>query len=140
MAGGTFCVGVSDHMMVAHSLRGELFGPAQHLHGTTYEVRVEVFASSLDPHSIVVDIGALRSSVRSVLAQLDYQNLDDLEQLSHLNTTTEALARWIHEQLAASIAGPQILTMRVTLIESPVAWAAYEGPLEGQVRKEPAQC
>lgn len=137
MAGGTFSVGVSDHIMVAHSLRGEVFGPAQRLHGATYEVRAEVFASSLDPDSIVVDIGMLKSALRSVLARLDYRNLDELEQLSHLNTTTEALARWVHEQLAASLPAGRGLSLRTTLVESPAAWAAYEAPVENAAVGQP---
>lgn len=136
MPGGTFSVGVSDHIMVAHSLRGEVFGPAQHLHGATYEVRAEVFAASLDANSIVLDIGMLKSALRSVLAELDYRNLDELQQLSHLNTTTEALARWIHEQLAPSLPAGRGLNLRATLIESPTAWAAYEAPVEGAAVRE----
>lgn len=130
MTGGTYCVGVSDHTMVAHSLRGEVFGPAQRLHGATYEVRAEVLSATLDEHSIVLDIGTLTSALRAVLAELDYQNLDQLEVLSRLNTTTEALARWIHGRLAPSLPGGRALTLRVTLIESPVAWAAYEASVE----------
>lgn len=136
MPGGAFSVGVSDHIMVAHSLRGEVFGPAQRLHGATYEVRAEVFASSLDVDSIVVDIGMLKSALRSVLGELDYQNLDQLEGLSHLNTTTEALAHWIHERLAALIPTTRPLTLRTTLIESPTAWATYEAPVENAAAGE----
>jgi 6-pyruvoyltetrahydropterin/6-carboxytetrahydropterin synthase len=73
-----FVVGVSDHIMVAHSLRGETFGPAQRLHGATYDVRVEVLAPELDADGIVVDIGLLRTVLRETLTPLDYQNLDDV--------------------------------------------------------------
>ena len=136
MPDGTFCVGVSDHIMVAHSLRGEVFGPAQQLHGATYEVRVEVLAATLDADSIVLDIGRLRSALRSVLSGLDYQNLDEVARLSHLNTTTEVLARWIHEQLAAQLPAGRGLTLRTTLIESPTAWAAYEARVDGATARE----
>ena len=84
-----FVVGVSDHIMIAHSLRGETFGPAQRLHGATYEVRVEVLAPELDADGIVVDIGLLRTVLRETLAPLDYQNLDDLPEFAGENTTTE---------------------------------------------------
>ena len=136
MPGATFSVGVSDHIMVAHSLRGEVFGPAQRLHGATYEVRVEVFAPTVDADSIVVDIGMLKPALRAVLAELDYQNLDRLEELAHLNTTTEALARWIHERLAASLPAGRALRLRTTLIESPTAWAAYEAPVDSAGERE----
>ena len=90
-----FVVGVSDHIMVAHSLRGETFGPAQRLHGATYEVRVEVLAPELDADGIVVDIGLLRTVLRETLAPLDYRNLDEIPELAGENTTTEFLCRWI---------------------------------------------
>src|SRR4030095_14175095 len=93
-------VGVSDHIMVAHSLRGETFGPAQRLHGATYEVRVEILAPELDADQIVVDIGLLRTALRETLAPLDYQNLDELPDLAGQNTTTELLSRWIHQALS----------------------------------------
>src|SRR6476661_1655593 len=94
-----FVVGVSDHIMVAHSLRGETFGPAQRLHGATYEVRVEIQAPALDADSIVVDIGLLKTALREALAPLEYQNLDELPALAGVNTTTEFLCQWIHTEL-----------------------------------------
>jgi 6-pyruvoyltetrahydropterin/6-carboxytetrahydropterin synthase len=124
-----FVVGVSDHIMVAHSLRGETFGPAQRLHGATYEVRVEVLASELDADGIVVDIGLLRTVLRETLAPLDYQNLDEVPALSGENTTTEFLCRWIHQVLSRGLGPRPGARLRVTLVESPNAWAGYEGDL-----------
>lgn len=122
-----YSVGVSDHIMVAHSLRGETFGPAQRLHGATYEVRAEVCAPSLDADGIVVDIGLLRDALRATLAPLDYQNLDALPELAGQNTTTEFLCRWVHGGLAARLAPPADVTLEITLVESPTAWASYRG-------------
>lgn len=124
-----FVVGVSDHIMVAHSLRGETFGPAQRLHGATYEVRVEVLAPELDADSIVVDIGLLRTVLRETLAPLDYQNLDEVPAFAGENTTTEFLCRWIHRTLAGRLGARPGARLRVTLVESPNAWAGYEGDL-----------
>ena len=122
-----FVVGVSDHIMVAHSLRGETFGPAQRLHGATYEVRVEVLAPELDADGIVVDIGRLRTVLRETLAPLDYQNLDEVPAFAGENTTTEFLCRWIHRALARQLGPRPDARLRVTLVESPNAWAGYEG-------------
>jgi 6-pyruvoyltetrahydropterin/6-carboxytetrahydropterin synthase len=122
-------VGVSDHIMIAHSLQGETFGPAQRLHGATYEVRVEVQAPALDSDGIVVDIGLLRTALRETLAPLDYQNLDDLPALTGENTTTEFLCRWIHAALVSKLGARSDAQLRVTLVESPNAWAWYEAPL-----------
>jgi 6-pyruvoyltetrahydropterin/6-carboxytetrahydropterin synthase len=122
-----YSVGVSDHIMIAHSLRGETFGPAQRLHGATYEVRVEVIASELDADGIVVDIGLLKTALRETLAPLDYRNLDDVPELAGQNTTTEFLCRWIHGALATRLGPRRDTHLRITLVESPDAWASYEG-------------
>ena len=121
-----FSVGVSDHVMVAHSLRGEVFGPAQRLHGATYVVQAEVTAPEVDADGIVVDIGRLRTALREVLAPLEYRNLDELPELAGENTTTEFLCRWIHGTLAARLDPPPSARLRITLVESPAAWASYE--------------
>src|SRR5918998_1086095 len=121
-----FVVGVSDHIMVAHSLRGETFGPAQRLHGATYEVRVEVLAPELDADGIVIDIGLLRTVLRETLAPLDYRNLDEVPELAGENTTTEFLCRWIHDRLGERLGPPPGARLRITLVESPNAWATYE--------------
>ncbi len=122
-----YSVGVSDHVMVAHSLRGEVFGPAQRLHGATYEVRAELVAPDVDADGIVVDIGLLRGALRETLAPLEYQNLDELPELAGRNTTTEFLCRWIHDALAARLGPRPDARLRITLVESPTAWASYEG-------------
>jgi 6-pyruvoyl-tetrahydropterin synthase len=126
-------VSVSDHMMIAHSLRGEVFGPAQALHGATYVVEAAFAREQLDADGIVVDIGRAGEALRDVLADLTYRNLDDVESLEGLNTTTEVLCRVIADRLAARLhdgslgTEPGELTrIRVTLRENPNAWASYE--------------
>jgi 6-pyruvoyltetrahydropterin/6-carboxytetrahydropterin synthase len=124
-----FAVGVSDHMMIAHSLRGETFGPAQRLHGATYEVRVELRAPRLDRDGIVLDIGELRGALREVLAPLDYRNLDELPDFAAGNSTTEVICRHIHTRLSQRLGSRPDAELQVTLVESPVAWASYTAPL-----------
>jgi len=124
-----FAVGVSDHIMIAHSLQGETFGPAQRLHGATYEVQVEIQAPVLDADGIVVDIGLLRTALREALSPLDYQNLDEVPTLAGQNTTTEFLCQWIHGALVKRLGARLDASLRVTLVESPNAWARYEAPL-----------
>jgi 6-pyruvoyl-tetrahydropterin synthase len=124
-----YAVGVSDHIMVAHSLRGDVFGPAQRLHGATYEVRVEVQAPELDADDIVVDIGRLREALAQALGPLAYHNLDDLPEFAGRNSTTEVLCAHVHRRLAGLLGPRPGATLAVTLVESPVAWARYEAPL-----------
>jgi 6-pyruvoyl-tetrahydropterin synthase len=131
-----FSVTVRDHMMIAHSLRGEPFGPAQRLHGATYVVDATFRRRSLDAAGIVVDIGRAAEALRAVLAELGYRNLDDEAELAGVNTTTEALARIVADRLcdrarAGELGeGAQELDgLVVTLHESHVAWASYERPL-----------
>ncbi|HEY3529611.1 MAG TPA: 6-carboxytetrahydropterin synthase [Nocardioides sp.] len=126
-----FEVTVSDHMMVAHSLRGEVFGPAQALHGATYVVEAAFAREDLDSDGIVLDIGQAAEALHEVLSDLTYRNLDILESLAGLNTTTEVLCREIADRLAARVhdgaLGVHDLTrIRVTLRETPNAWASYE--------------
>ncbi|MGC4109472.1 MAG: 6-carboxytetrahydropterin synthase [Nocardioides sp.] len=128
-----FEVTVSDHMMIAHSLRGEVFGPAQALHGATYVVEAAFARDGLDSDGIVVDIGAAGETLRAVLADLTYRNLDDVESLAGVNTTTEVLCREIADRLAArlrdgalGVAPSDLSRIRVTLRENPNAWASYE--------------
>lgn len=125
-----YAVGVSDHIMVAHSLRGAVFGPAQRLHGATYEVRIEVQTPRLDGDGIVMDIGRLREALGQVLAGLNYQNLDELPVFADLNSTTEMLCAYIHGRLVALLGARPETTLHVTLVESPVAWASYTAPLQ----------
>jgi 6-pyruvoyl-tetrahydropterin synthase len=120
-------------MMVAHSLRGEVFGPARALHGATYVVDAAFAREDLDADGIVLDIGRASEALHAVLADLTYHNLDEVEALAGLNTTTEVLAREIADRLAArandgdlGVAAGDLARIRVTLHESPVAWASYE--------------
>lgn len=131
-----YSVNVRDHLMIAHSFRGEVFGPAQRLHGATYVVDLELRRDELDADGIVVDIGLATTVLHDVLGALNFRNLDDEAAFSGRNTTTEFMARVIFDRIAARIAsgdlGPHaggLTAMRVVLHESHVAWAAYEGPL-----------
>ena len=121
-----FTVTVRDHMMVAHSLRGEVFGPAQRLHGATYVVDAAFSGPELGPDGILLDIGAASALLREVLGGLTYRNLDDEPAFAGVNSSTEVLARVIADGLAAGAAGLGPVTgLVVTLHESHVAWASY---------------
>src|SRR3954449_5796494 len=124
-----FSVTVRDHMMIAHSLRGEVFGPAQRLHGATYVVDVTFRRATLDADGIVVDIGRAAEALREVVGALSYRNLDEELDFAGMNTTTEELARVIADRLADRIGGLGLDGLVVTLHESHVAWASYERPL-----------
>jgi len=133
-----FAVSVREHFMIAHSFDGEMFGPAQRLHGATYVVDVEFRRAALDADNVVVDIGRAGEAVRAELAALNYRNLDDEPAFAGQNTTTEFLAHAIFARLAKRIrdgalgdSARGIDALRVTLHESHVAWAAYEGPVSG---------
>ena len=126
----TIRVAVKDPVMIAHSLRGAVFGPAQRMHGATYEVITEYAADRLDANGIVLDIGICLQVLSAALEPLRFQNLDALPQFAGRNTTTEVLAQWIHEQVAARVKASFRGSLRVTLEESRVAWASYEGPVE----------
>ncbi len=120
-----FRLTVRERVMIAHSFRGEVFGPAQRLHGATYVVEAELWGSELDADGLVVDIGLAHEALKAALAPLSYQNLDELPVFEGRNTTTEFLAFWLWEQLKGRLSGPQ--GAKVTLRESDVAWASYEG-------------
>lgn len=131
-----YSVNVRDHVMVAHSFQGEVFGPAQRLHGATYVVDLELRRAALDSDGIVVDIGRATALLHTVLGELNFRNLDEDPAFHGRNTTTEFLAREVFDRVARRIAagelGPQaggLGSMKVTLHESHVAWAAYEGAL-----------
>jgi 6-pyruvoyl-tetrahydropterin synthase len=124
-----FSVTVRDHMMIAHSLRGDVFGPAQRLHGATYVIDAGFRRATLDADGIVVDIGRAADALRAVVDELGYRNLDDEPQLVGMNTTTEALARLVADRLADRMQGLGLDGLVVTLHESHVAWASYERPL-----------
>jgi 6-pyruvoyl-tetrahydropterin synthase len=130
-----FSVTVRDHMMIAHSFRGEVFGAAQRLHGATYVVDATFRRNALDADNVVVDIGRAAEQLRAVVAELTYRNLDDEPTLMGMNTTTEALARVIADRLADRVRegalgdALELDGLVVTLHESHVAWASYERPL-----------
>jgi 6-pyruvoyl-tetrahydropterin synthase len=131
-----FSVTVRDHVMIAHSLRGEVFGPAQRLHGATYIVDATFSRLELDSDDIVVDIGAATEVLRDVLADINYRNLDEVPELAGRNTTTEVLAKLIADRLAGHAEGGELghsasglARIAVTLRESHIAWASYERSL-----------
>ena len=124
-----FSVTVRDHMMIAHSFRGEVFGPAQSLHGATYVVDATFRRASLDADGIVIDIGRATEALRAVLGELNYRNLDDEADFAGVNTTTEVLAKVVADRLADALGDSGLDALVVTLHESHVAWASYERPL-----------
>ena len=133
-----YSVTVRDHVMIAHSFTGQVFGPAQRLHGATYVVDVELKRPDLDADGIVADIGRAAEALRRVLADLNYRNLDELPAFAGRNTTTEFLARVVFDGLIAAIGrgdlGPgagAIEQIRVTLHESHIASASFEGHVTG---------
>ena len=132
-----FSITVRDHVMVAHSFRGEVFGPAQRLHGATFVVDATFRRPDLDPDGIVVDIGLATQQLGAVLAELNYRNLDDDPALAGRNTTTEVLAQVIADRLSDRVregrlgdSGRQVTAVTVTLHESHIAWASYERDVE----------
>lgn len=131
-----YAVNVRDHFMIAHSFQGAVFGPAQRMHGATYVVDLELRRDALDTDGVVVDIGLATQVLRDTLAAFNFQNLDEMTEFKGRNTTTEFLARAIFDRVAARIARGELganagglRQMRVTLHESHVAWASYEGDL-----------
>jgi 6-pyruvoyl-tetrahydropterin synthase len=131
-----FAVEVRDHIMIAHSFRGAVFGPAQALHGATFVVDAAFMAEELDSNGIVVDIGRAHDVLKSILAPLNYQNLDAIPQFKATNTTTEFLTRHVFDALAAAARkgelgrnGRELKAIRVTISESHVARAWYEASL-----------
>jgi len=131
-----FAVEVSDHIMIAHSFRGEVFGPAQRLHGATFVVSVAILAEQLDGNGIVVDIGRANDVLAAALGPLKYQNLDAIPQFKGVNTTTEFLTKHVFDRMADAARrgelgrdGRELNVVRVTVAESPTARAWYEAPL-----------
>jgi len=131
-----YSLSVRDHFMIAHSFRGDIFGPAQKLHGATYVVDVTFRRPELDADGVVVDIGRAGEQLRAVLAEFNYRNLDEEQAFAGRNTTTEVLAREIFDRLVGAVYAGKlgdgargVAAIRVTLRESHVAWGSYEGPL-----------
>ena len=130
-----YSITVSHHFMAAHSLAGEVFGPAQRLHGATYVVEAELRRGSLDSDGIVCDIGRAIDLLKAVLGEFEYRNLDELAEFRGRNTTTEFLAGDIHRRLArrireGALGSQPIASLKVVLRENPVAWASYDATLE----------
>ncbi|XWN32071.1 MAG: 6-carboxytetrahydropterin synthase [Devosia sp.] len=131
-----FALEVRDHIMIAHSLPGEAFGPAQQMHGATFVVDATFFTETLGPNDIVLDIGLAADALKRVLTPLNYQNLDNLDDFKTERSTTEVLCRWIFDKLAAEMASgavgedaKSVTRLRVTLNESHIARAWYEADL-----------
>jgi 6-pyruvoyl-tetrahydropterin synthase len=131
-----FAVEVRDHIMIAHSFRGRVFGPAQALHGATFIIDAAFFAETLDANGIVIDIGRAHEALKAALAPLNYRNLDELPDFAGGNTTTEFLTKHIYDRVAEPARagdlgrdGRDLKAIRVTLSESHVARAWYEAPL-----------
>lgn len=127
----SYSVTVRDHMMIAHSFTGEVFGPAQRLHGATYVVDATFRAADLDSDGVVVDIGRASEALHGILAALSYRNLDDEPEFAGVNTTTERLCSVIAERLiaavrAGSLGDGHLTGLEVTLRESHIAWASFE--------------
>lgn len=133
-----YTVGIRDHIMVAHSLKGEQFGPAQRLHGATYTVSVEVDREELSDLGVVVDRTALRDALRSVLAELDYHNLDEHPAFEGKRSTPELIARHIHRELGRRLHVGAGTTITVILNASPADWARYKAPVRGASSAEVA--
>jgi 6-pyruvoyl-tetrahydropterin synthase len=131
-----YAVEVRDRIMIAHSFRGEMFGPAQALHGATFVIDAAFLAEALDPNGVVIDIGRAHEVLRAIVKDLNYRNLDDIPEFGGFNTTTEFLTRYIFDRLAAAARdgglgrdGRELAAIRVTISESDVARAWYEGSL-----------
>ncbi len=132
-----YSLAVSDHVMIAHSFVGEIFGPAQQLHGATFAIEMEVRRAQLDADGLVCDIGRALATLKEILGAFNYRNIDELPEFRGRNTTTEFLAGEIFRRLKSRIAegalGPgtagALASLRIVVRESPVAWAAFEGPL-----------
>jgi 6-pyruvoyl-tetrahydropterin synthase len=131
-----YAVEVRDRIMIAHSFRGEMFGPAQALHGATFVIDAAFLAEALDPNGVVIDIGRAHEVLRAIVKDLNYRNLDDIPEFGGFNTTTEFLTKYIFDRLAAAARdgglgrdGRELAAIRVTISESDVARAWYEGQL-----------
>lgn len=125
-----FTVKIREHIMIAHSLPSPAFGPAQNLHGATYVVDAEFKSKKLDENNIVMDIGIAMDVLKEALRPLQYQNLDELKQFKGKLTTTEFLAEYIHQEISKKVKANFKGKLKVTLGESHVAWASYEGKVK----------
>ena len=126
-----YSVRIRKHMMIAHSLPSEAFGPAQNMHGATYVVDAEFTSENVDENNIVIDIDIALKTLEKVIAPLNYQNLDELAYFKNKLTTTEFLANHIHTKIAETLKGKFVGHLKITLGESHIAWASYDGPVHG---------
>ncbi|MDN5212023.1 6-carboxytetrahydropterin synthase [Fulvivirgaceae bacterium BMA12] len=124
-----FTVTIRDHIMIAHSLKSEAFGPAQQMHGATYVIDATFQSKNLDKNNIVIDIALAHEVLKDVIAPLNYQNLDELPQFKNILTTTEYLAYYIHAKVAEKVSSQFSGNLKITLGESHVAWAGYEAEI-----------
>jgi 6-pyruvoyl-tetrahydropterin synthase len=131
-----FTVEVRDHIMIAHSFRGAVFGPAQAMHGATFVVDAAFVADKLDANGIVIDIGRAHDALKATLGPLNYRNLDEIPEFKGQNTTTEFLSKYVYDGLAKAARagelgrpGRELKALRITLSESHIARASYEAPL-----------
>jgi 6-pyruvoyltetrahydropterin/6-carboxytetrahydropterin synthase len=125
-----YSVSVRDYIFIAHSLGEDVFGPAKALHGTTYIVDAEFRKEGLDEHNVVIDIGLATRILKEVLSPLNYKNLDEMKEFRSKTTTTEFLAKHIHDRIRMRIASSFKGSLKITLHESHVAWGSYEGQVE----------
>jgi len=125
-----YSLSVRDHFFIAHSLKKEIFGPAQNLHGATFVIDVEFKRQILDQNNVVIDIGLASKVLRETISRLNYQNLDEIEDFASQLTTTEFLARYFHEQISKRIRSFFKGRLKVTLHESHLAWASYEAEVD----------
>lgn len=123
-----YSVAVKDHVMIAHSFRGDVFGPAQRMHGATFVITALFKSPQLDSNGIVIDIGAAHQALAQAVEPIRYRNLDEMKEFDGANTTTEYLAHWIHGKVADRVTGSFAGVLRITLEESHVAWGSYEAP------------
>lgn len=124
-----FSLTFRDYWKCAHSLKGDIFGPAQLVHVITFEVDVIYLTDELDEYSLIVDFGAAQSTLQEVLRPMEFKNLDDLPEFEGVNTTTEYLCQYLHAKIGEKMSDRFSGTLRVILRESPVAWATYEAPI-----------
>jgi len=129
LASFMYSVAVKDHIMIAHSFQGKVFGPAQKLHGATYIVTAEFKVAQLDKDGLVIDIAEAITILKEILAPLNYQNLDTIEEFKGINTTTEYMAYYIHQQISKQVNSFFKGSLKIILEESHIAWGSYESPV-----------
>ena len=120
-----------SYLKVAHSLKGDIFGPSQLVHVITYEVDTTYVTEALDEHNLIIDFDVAQRTLENLLSRMNFKNLDDLPEFKNVNTTTECLCRHLHDRMAERLGDRFRGTLTVTLRESPIAWASYEAPIGG---------